>query len=405
MSGPSAPPALLRKTMPLLHAGFIVTGIFTVLLGPVLPLLAQRWSLRDSQTAVFFAAQFGGLLVGVAISSYLLFRNYRPTFISGFLLMGLGAATLGRGPWQTALLSLFCMGLGNGFITAATNLWVGEAIPVGKARALSFVNFSWTIGAVACPFLFKFFAGPRAFLRVLVMICGVAMAVAIAYAASDVDSLNRHSHRASATIGTPRIQMDRAAAIFSLLFFLYVGAETAVGGWLGTYSRRVIGAASTEWILAPAFFWMGMMVGRGLGTLALRRIPERLVVQCGSLLGFGGIAFLTQTKAFDSIYAAAFATGLGFSVIFPILFAWMAGHYGTDARIMSGRMLAIGELGAGGIPWVVGVVSALAGSLRFGLALLLADLGAVFLLATIIQLPRHVGEMRGASTVGLETPR
>ncbi|HTV59480.1 MAG TPA: MFS transporter [Verrucomicrobiae bacterium] len=405
MNGASVSQDVLRKTMPLLHAGFIVTGIFTVLLGPVLPLLAQRWSLSDSQTAVFFAAQFGGLLIGVAVSSYLLQQTYRPAFISGFLLMGLGAATLGRGPWQTALLSFFCMGLGNGFITAATNLWVGEAVPERKARALSFVNFSWTIGAVSCPFLFKFFASPRAFLQVLVLICGVTTAVAIAFAASDVDSLSQHSARARTASETARIQFDSSAAIFSLLFFLYVGAETAVGGWLATYSRRVTGAAGTAWILAPAFFWMGMMVGRGLGTLALRRIPERLVVQSGSLLGFGGIAFLTQTKGVGSIYAAAFVTGLGFSVIFPILFAWMASHYGADARIMSGRMLAIGELGAAGIPWVVGVISAVVGSLRFGLSLLLADLGAVFLLATIIHLPQDIDGMRRAPAVELETPR
>ena len=397
-------PVAIRKTLPLLHAGFVVTGIFTVLLGPVLPLLAQRWSLSDSQTANFFTAQFGGLLAGVAVSSYLLHRSYRPAFVSGFLLMGLGAATLGRGPWEMALLSLFCMGFGNGFITAATNLWVGEAMPEGKARALSFVNFSWTFGAVACPFIFKFFASPRAFLQALVVIGGVAVAVGVAFAASHVDSVQHDTPSMPAAQKQNGSRFDRADAIFSLLFFLYVGAETAAGGWLATYSRRVATSAGTAWIVTPAFFWAGMMMGRGLGTLSLRRLPERLVVQTGSLVGLGGIMLLTQVKTLAWIYGAAFVSGLGFSVIFPILFAWMAGHYGMEARRVTGRMLAIAELGAAGIPWMVGVVSAATGSLRIGLALLLADLASVFVLASLIHLPQRIANSAAGQTPGFEAP-
>jgi MFS transporter, FHS family, glucose/mannose:H+ symporter len=393
------------RTLPLLHVGFVVTGVFTVMLGPVLPLLAQRWGLTDSQTANFFTAQFGGLLLGVALSSYVLDRTYRPAFVSGFLLMGFGAATLGIGPWQMALPSLFCMGFGNGFITAATNLWVGEVMQEGKARALSFVNFSWTIGAVSCPFLFQYFASPRAFRQVLDAVCAVSVLVAAAFALSRVDRVQREANFSQKMKPENNSGFDRTAAMFSLLFFLYVGAETAVGGWVATYARRASVSSGAAWILTPAFFWAGMMVGRGLGTLALRHVPERPVMQTGSLLGFLGIAILTQMRTLHGIDSAAFSIGMGFSVIFPVLFAWMAGHYGGQTRFVTGRFLAVAELGAAGIPWLVGVVSAATASLRSGLAILLADLAIILALASLLPLPLAVAGARVVSEAQAEARR
>lgn len=404
MNEPAPAATEISRTLPLMHAGFVVTGVFTVMLGPVLPLLAQRWSLTDSQTANFFTAQFGGLLLGVAASSYLLHRRYRPSFVSGFLLMGLGAATLGRGPWQFALLSLLGLGFGNGFITAATNLWVGEAIPEGKARALSFVNFSWTIGAVSCPFIFRSFATPKAFLQALGALGFITVFVAIVFAFSRVDSIRDGLPDFSVQSSRIESRFDRTTLIFSLLFFLYVGAETAVGGWIATFSRRVSPSAGTAWILTPAFFWAGMLVGRGTGALALRHAPERRVVQSGSILGFAGIVFLTQLKTLAWINAAAFSIGLGFSVIFPISFAWMAGHYGLEARRVTGFLLAIAELGAAAIPWLVGVISAVSSSLRIGLGILAVDLAVVLILASIIPLRAAAARKGTVSTLRAEAP-
>ena len=48
----------------LLHAGFFVSGITTVLIGQILPILARRFALDDEQSAAFFPAQFAGSLTG-----------------------------------------------------------------------------------------------------------------------------------------------------------------------------------------------------------------------------------------------------------------------------------------------------------------------------------------------------
>ena len=46
----------------LAYAAFIPTGLITVLLGPLLPSLAARWSLNDTQGGYLFTAEFLGSL-------------------------------------------------------------------------------------------------------------------------------------------------------------------------------------------------------------------------------------------------------------------------------------------------------------------------------------------------------
>ena len=73
-----------RIVTALLHLGFVLTGIFMVLLGPVLPALVQRWGLNDSQAGLFFAAQFLGSVLSNFLSGLLIPEfGFRPAFVGG----------------------------------------------------------------------------------------------------------------------------------------------------------------------------------------------------------------------------------------------------------------------------------------------------------------------------------
>ena len=51
------------------HAGFAVTGVITTLLGPLLPVLINRWALTDARAGTFFSAQYFAALAGAVASS------------------------------------------------------------------------------------------------------------------------------------------------------------------------------------------------------------------------------------------------------------------------------------------------------------------------------------------------
>ncbi|HLA95995.1 MAG TPA: hypothetical protein VK612_09755, partial [Pyrinomonadaceae bacterium] len=54
----------------LLHAVFFLSGIMTVLIGQVLPILAKRFDLNDLQSGYFFPAQLAGSLLGTLLTNW-----------------------------------------------------------------------------------------------------------------------------------------------------------------------------------------------------------------------------------------------------------------------------------------------------------------------------------------------
>jgi fucose permease len=55
-----------RQLTLLLHGGFLLIGVVTTLLGPILPMLAARWHLGDAELGWLFTAQFTGGILGSA---------------------------------------------------------------------------------------------------------------------------------------------------------------------------------------------------------------------------------------------------------------------------------------------------------------------------------------------------
>jgi fucose permease len=91
----------------LVHAAFVLTGVMTTLLGPMLPILSARWTLSDSQAGYLFTAQFATSILGVAISSLMVHRyGYRLTLVFGLWFMAVGAGVLARASWIVGLVSV-----------------------------------------------------------------------------------------------------------------------------------------------------------------------------------------------------------------------------------------------------------------------------------------------------------
>src|SRR6204780_5756818 len=88
---PAAPPISSTASV-VLHAGYVVAGVVTTLIGPILPILIGRWTLSDQRAGLFFTAQFCGSMAGVASTRWLIARGHRQTFLCGFILITAGVA-------------------------------------------------------------------------------------------------------------------------------------------------------------------------------------------------------------------------------------------------------------------------------------------------------------------------
>src|SRR6202046_2171700 len=110
---PAAPPISSAASV-VLHVGYVVAGIVTTLMGPILPILIGRWTLSDQRAGLFFTAQFCGSMAGVASIRWLIARGYRQTFVCGFSLVAAGVAGLNLSSYAACLGATFVFGCGLG---------------------------------------------------------------------------------------------------------------------------------------------------------------------------------------------------------------------------------------------------------------------------------------------------
>ncbi len=359
---------------------FLPTGILTTLLGPMLPILIARWALNDTQAGNLFLVQFLASLAGVQISGILLARvGFRPAFLSGLLLMAGGVATLYLGSPGLGLVSVAVYGLGLGFIIPTDNLMIAEITPGSRAAAVSLLNFYWGVGAVLCSLLVAwaqryqlipaFLGAVSAFLVLLAV--GVRN-LPFPHAVKNADS----------PIAWRKICRDPAIWLFAAVFFLYPGAETAVGGWIGSYVSRMGSRGLAMGPMMPAFFWSALMLGRAAAGLILKHVPEMRVLQVGFATATAGIGLMLWSSSLVSVTAAALVTGLSFATLYPITVARFSHRFGVAARSIGSVMFSLASLGPAMLPWMVGVISKATGNLRTGLVVPLA--------ATVILLLIHL---------------
>lgn len=356
-----------RAANSVIHFGFVVAGVVTVLLGPILPILIARWSMSDERAGLFFTLQFCGNLAGIASLGYLISRRgYRLTFTIGFTSIALGIATLGFGNQLTGLLATAVYGYGLGLILAGTNLWVADVAASRRAAALSVLNLAWGIGAIACPVLVLLAQRSHRVPLLLFGIAGFSVCVALAVASMDIEPRSQESVGASLCPLAPKIGIRTACALGGL-FFLYVGAENSIGGWAAALARRLGTRPGNPWELAPMFFWAGLLTGRALAPLVLRRISETAMLTAGLI--FAGVwnAALLWVATFRGAAICLLAIGLGFACIYPLLVASMVGHYGKQPGRAGSIIFSLASVGGATMPWLVGFTSTHAHSLRAGL--------------------------------------
>ena len=372
-----------KKLVTATQVSFLPTGVLTTLLGPMLPLLIADWSLNDRLAGSLFLVQFLASLAGVLVSGFLLARlGYRPAFFSGLLLMAAGVATLYLGSRPLGIASVAVYGLGLGLIIPTGNLLIAEVSSDSRSSAVSLLNFFWGVGAVFCSLmvawtaahkLVPLFLGSVSLFLVLLVVATRGLPFPPAVGTSSAPPV-----RWREIAGSPAIWL------FAAVFFLYPGAETAVGGWIGSYLSRLAPGDIRMAPMMPAFFWAALTTGRALGTLFLSHVSERHVLRGGFAMASLGIVSMLWASTMLQVIVGAMVTGLSYATLYPITVARFSHRYGVGARSIGPVMFSLAAIGPAVIPWLVGVVSQATGSLRAGLYLTLA--------ATVVLLLIHLGD-------------
>jgi FHS family L-fucose permease-like MFS transporter len=142
-----------------------------------------------------------------------------------------------------------------------------------------------------------------------------------------------------------------------LSIFLYVGAEVYIGSIMTNYlmSRQILGLAAPDAGRLVSVYWGGAMIGRLMGSAAMRRIPAPLLLAACAI----GAAALACTSALSSGLLAAgsaLAIGLCNSIMFPTIFSLSIEGLGVRVPQAS-ALLCLAIVGGAVMPLVAGKIA------------------------------------------------
>ncbi len=364
-------------TAPWLCAGFLLAGMGTVLLGPILPALSQLWHLPDYQAGLLLFAKFIGAFVG---------GSTVPNRLRNGIFFGLFATCAGLTGFAyatglyTASIALFCVGVGLGQIIASTNILAGRRYSHQTGAALNAINFFWSLGAVAVGVLIAAFLPNHTLRQFLLTFAAAFIVIAIGGRLNSADRSGIETVQEQ----IPPYALARKAAIgFGLMLFLYGGLETSLSQWLTTFSMRYADGRILGGQSAIVVLWSTLTAGRAITALLLRRIRETTVQRTGLVCAVILIPALARCTTAMSLSIVCILLGLSLSSIFPSTFALLMRRH-PHAR-EAGFILAVSGLGAAALTWLMGIISSQANSLR--IAMVVPFLAAIGLLAVCLWMP------------------
>jgi len=374
-----------RNLLVLLFAGFVLSGIATTIVGPMLPIFIRRWSLDDGQAGLFSTIQFlaalGGTLASSAVAAW---RGYKPALVLGYALMGGGLACLNANTHSVALTATAVFGLGYGLITPGTNLFVAELGGAKSASLLNQLNFAWGVGAMTCSVLIAFALKHNAIsiLLAATAIFGGILVVGLSFTSFGVQKHEKDVNATGAV--SPAIGLGITIAM-AAMFFIYVAMENGIGFWSAEYAKRVANGITYMTTLAPMFFYAGLTSGRAAAPLVLKTLRETKLVLGALSLEAAASVLLITSRTLPVATTAVFLAGLGCASVYPIFIAWLSRWYGARAKKIGGILFALASLGGSAGSESIGVVSKFSGSLRVGFLVPLACAAILIFLTLLLR--------------------
>ncbi len=376
--------AINKRLTFLLHTGFILIGILTVLLGQILPFLNGKLSLTDEQAGYFFVAQFIGSLSGTLFYNRAVRKfGYLKTLFGGFCVMTFGCAGLNFDWWISCLAAVFVYGIGLGAVIPAINLLIIELNRENSSAASNLINFSWGIGAIISKPFIDFIGSAETILLPTFLLGGLLLAVGAAILLSGYREISISETPDSGAVRV-KIWTQPTAWLIAVFGFLQVGIESSVAGWLTTYEVRLTETDLKRLTSAALIYFLFLIIGRGIMPLVFRVWREVVVMFVSLFVMTGGIVLILLAENFSLLIVGAALLGFGTSSVFPMNISRFTKFFGKDATKNAAPLFVMGSFGSAFATWLIGYISTNFNSLRAGFSVILISCLALILLQIVL---------------------
>ena len=234
------------RMLAVLHPVFALTGVLHTVGGAVLPSLALRFHLSDSESGLLFLLYFAGTSIGALLCR----TRYARTMTAGFAGMFLMCLAVAWSPRLLLAPVFLLLGISVGVPMSAVTLFIGRYFPERCAPLLTFLNFSWSIGALAAPLIAARILMHHSYRTAYIVFAFASAAAAIACGLV----LREGPEPARSASDSKTSSAFHLIAIFALAAFLQVGIENTVAAWLPSYALRMAGKGMVLAAASSSFY-------------------------------------------------------------------------------------------------------------------------------------------------------
>jgi FHS family glucose/mannose:H+ symporter-like MFS transporter len=351
------------RTLAVLHPVFALTGVLHVVGGALLPSLSGRFHLSDSESGLLFLLYFAGTSMGALLCR----RNYARTITAGFVGMGCSCLAVAVAPRILLFPAFLLLGIGVGVPMSAVTLFTGQNFPERCASMLTFLNFSWSIGALASPLIAARILVHHDYRSAYILFATAAVVAALASGVVLQDGLEV---RAKAQL--EHVKALRLVLIFAFAAFLQVGIENTVATWLPTYALRTARSGVVLAAVSSSFYWVGFLASRGISSLLLLRAKPVVVFRTAVAVGLFSAFLLEFAPSIGVRNSAMFLLGVSLAPTYPLV---LSGFFARTRQTADSRwILFTAGFGGSVLPWIAGFVSTQTASIRAGMLIIPAGL-------------------------------
>jgi fucose permease len=333
------------------------------LLGPSLPAMISGLGISYAQAGFFFTLLSLGSLVGSTVGAAASDRLPRKALYAGCAaLLAAGLAGLGFMP-SYALVALFVL---LASIAGSPLGAVGQSImlamfPEKRERNLSLMTSLGAVGSLLAPLLVSLnYSAGLAWRWPFLEVALLAVVVFVAILAVPIPAAGPPRERH----GVLAILRNRRVAAASLMIFFSVGADLGFSYWLAQYFTAELHVGTALASSVVGLYLVGIIAGRFLIPLALRRLSTERHLLASFSLSVGAILLFILVPSPGAKAGLCALYGLGIGPVFPLLLAHGSREFPEQSGAVTGVLFAGMSLGGMVFPLLLGVIAARAGIAR-----------------------------------------
>ena len=377
---------------------FMLFGMSMTIIGATLPKILADFGWNYSTAGIVIGAGAVGYFISIYAAGFLVSHiGPRATIAIGLCLEVAGLALFAAVPSPLVnILLYFAVGLGQGGIELVVNWSTLRMEKAGSTRAMNLMHGAFAAGAFGGPFVIGVLMNLQlAWTLIYRGISGLFVFVFAALFFLPFSALAKKQPDTGGAEAKSGALFRHSAYWFGFAsLFLYVGVELGVSNWIAEYFVTVFGASVSAGSFMVSLFWAGLLAGRfGVPVLYKGNRRDVVLLLMSVLMSFSVVALAALgyaglgAGAFFPAAVLTFFSGLGCSVIYPIVVTFVGGafpHAQSEAIAFSSMG---GGIGAFAFPFIMSNIAEVWG-IRAGFAAY-----AVFSIAVI---GVCVGLIRGA---------